>query len=290
MLCDNENHSIKEEQNYTSEFVNKIAPNFKEDVEEIDTEDGSVTPYVPTNDNINKAYKQGASIVSENCRVGLGGDKIKDFNYTYEVRPDVIAGVTSKDYILPFNINNRKSEIVSHPNKINTTFINVVTDNTEKTIYDNNYKNSKKSLFIPIVACYLFWFVSILICSIMVTGFSFDVLELNLAIAFFVSIIPSIAFVIIWTGIHKKVWENRTENQTELALYERDVKKYNTLQAKLKELGFNPLSQEEKDRFKHLEIKSKKQNKFLSLMERFILWLEKLSFKKKKQEKGISEC
>ena len=101
-------------------------------------------------------------------------------------------------------------------------------------------------------------------------------MDLAFAAGFFISVTPSAVFFFIWVGIHRKVWGEISKKEAIIIKHARDKKKYDCLEKLLKEKGFLPLTKAEIDRFKYLEQKEIK----MKPIEKFVLWLEKFSFKK----------
>ena len=214
----------------------------------------------------------------------LGGNHCKDFSYSYTEKPDAIVSIVSEEFVLPYTVSDEKGKeynykVVSFSNKVKPYVGSVLEDDFYDTTYNKNAKNRKKSLFLPTISVALLFdiivFISALVTNLENATFG-EVFIPALLISTFASAVVWFFLQCIWGTIHAKAVLGIIKDETSTLNYEKDKKKCETLQSKLKELGFEPLTNEEKLRFIYLNAQENSKN----AIQKFIIWLDNLTFKK----------
>lgn len=251
-------------------FNQNVLNNATENLEELETKTNSDTPFVISQGDLRKAYDWGSKMVSENCQSSLTCDHVKGFSYTYKEKPHVVLGVVSNEFVLPYQ-NRGDYSVRSFSNKIATACDEPIVDVLEER-RKNNERKSKKSFWIPPISFFALLFLLIFISVLSATRIA----DIAFGAGMLISVIPSVVFFFIWVGVHRKTWESISKQEAIIIKQTRDKTKYDCLEKILKEKGFLPLTKEEIDRFKYLEQKEMRYKP----IEKFVLWLEKFSFKK----------
>lgn len=253
-------------------FEKIVLNGFLDNVEEIDSNKGT-KPFTIEQSDLKKAYDWGAELANVQCEISLGKGKKKDYSYTYEEKPDAITGIISNEFVLPYQIGTKKYEVTSFSNKIDT-YCKGPIDTTEKEILNKNLKKAKKSLFIPTLTLF-----SILFLIVFIVMLSQKILfPIAIIASIFVAALITIIPFIIWTKLHSNAWTSITKKETQIKKRESEAKKHDCLTKLLKEMDFAPLTEEEKLKFSFLN----KKDDDAKPIEKFVLWIEKLSFKKNK--------
>lgn len=255
------------------ERFNKIViKDLRDSVDPIDSEVVAEKPFEIEQKDLKQAYAWGAEIASNKCKNSLACDRFKGFSYTYKEKPRAIMGIVSNEFVLPFTMGKGKFEVTSFSNKIDT-HCNAPKEDVYEDVSKRNQGKTKKSLFFPPIALFALLFILSFILIKSATGIS-D-LAFGVAIA---TIFPVGIIFFIWCGIHRKTWESISKKQAKIICQEKDAKKCKKLEELLKEFNFAPLTEEEKARFVSLN----KNKVDMKPVEKFVLWIEKLNFSKKK--------
>lgn len=252
-------------------FNQNILTNVDDNLEKLPTNTKVSAPFVISQRDLKNAYDWGAKMASEKCENNFSCDHVKGFSYTYKEKPLVVVGIVSNEFVLPYESQGKYS-IESFSNKIVTTCDEPVEDVLEER-RKKNEKKSKKSFWIPPISFFALLFLLIFVPVLSATRIA----DMAFAAGMLISGVPSVVLFFIWAGVHRKVWGEISEKEAIIIKHARDKKKYDCLEKLLKEKGFLPLTKEEIDRFKYLEQKEIKNKP----IEKFVLWLENFSFKKK---------
>ena len=255
-------------------FNDLVLNNTRENLEGLLEKNNASSPFEIGQGDLKNVYKWGAKMVSEKCYYSLGGNHVKDFNYSYKEKPNAIVGIVSNEFVLPYSVGDRKYSVTSFSNKI-VTHCTGPREDVDNAIRKANGKKSKKSLIIPPVALFVLLFLLIFIPLMIGTG----VADLAFGAGLMGGLFPSgIAFV-IWWNVHSKTWDDISKKEADIIKHEREVKKYKRLVELLKEYNFKPLSEDEESQFVYL----KQQQVEMKPLEKFVLWVEDLSFERIKE-------